>query len=201
MSKAGIVFVGLFALQIAVFAAMVLGGPRHWLAPEVQPPSTELLAPVRLPPLMQSDEGYPEQVERPLFVAGRRPVVVETVAKPESDIKDMQMLGLFGPDDGTGGVIVSMSGTIRRVAVGAKVGALTLVRIEGLNAIFWDGAAERSMRLRPMPRPGAVPASTASSNAPAVEAAISRDAPMPMPVQPPGPADQGINEGAHWRTQ
>lgn len=182
MSKVSVVLFGVLVLQGAVLGAVVFGSPRHWQPPEVQLPAQESLVPVSLQSVTLSDSGFAEQVERPIFVAGRRPVTAEQVPNADEATKDMLMLGLFGPDHGAGGAIVSLSGSIRRVAIGAKVGALTLRRIEGLNAVFWDGAAEKVLRLQPIPRPAGVP--TAAGGSPKRKDSLT-------PLAPPLAVDEG----------
>lgn len=153
--KATLILSGMLVLQAVALAALLLGTPLHWQAPDVQLPAPDTLVPVTLQHSRPQNGGFTEQVERPLFVAGRRSVAAESVQSVDEATKDLKMLGLFGPADGTGGAIISMGGAVSRVAIGAKVGLLTLVRIDGLDAVLWDGAAERVVRLRPLPRPGA----------------------------------------------
>lgn len=164
-SKATAILSGILVVQGLVLAAMVFTRPIHWQAPEVQLPAPDSLAVVTLQHVRPPDGGFTEQVERPLFVAGRRPITAEAVQDVDESTKDLQLLGLFGPDGG-GGAIVSLAGNVRRVAIGARLGALTLTRIDRLDAVFWDGAAERVLRLKPLPRAGAL-AATATATSPA----------------------------------
>lgn len=187
-SKATAILSGILVVQGLVLAAMVFGRPIHWQAPEVQLPAPDSLAAMTLQHAMPPDDGFIDQVERPLFVAGRRPITAEAVQAVDESTKDLQLLGLFGPDGG-GGAIVSLAGNVRRVAIGAKVGALTLSRVDGLEAVFWDGATERIVRLKPLPRPSVLPAPTAG--APSPDSNLERRRLQQMSGIPMLPVDDG----------
>ena len=149
-------------LQGVGVAALFDLRPMHWDAPAPQAPNPDSYKPVELAVARASRRAYTEQVERPLFVAGRRPVV-ETAAvaappEPEIDLdflEEVQLLGVYGAGGDEGGIILRQEGEVKRIAVGARLESLTLARVDGMNAVFWDGRNEHVLRLTPRPRANA----------------------------------------------
>lgn len=125
--------------------------PHRWQAPTPQAAAAGLTAATELPYTVFTASDYAEQLLRPVFVPGRRPVAIaaETVS-PDAPV-DMRLLGVYGSVE-EGGVLVGAEDGVRRVAVGQTLQGMTLMRIEGGNAFFLVNGAERAVPLRPQPR-------------------------------------------------
>jgi hypothetical protein len=89
---------------------------------------------------------YRETIERPVFAATRRAAPRSEAGnegKPAVDpLKDMHLLGLYGAQ-GRGGVVVSNSGKVQRVAFGEKIGDWTVAGEEGRSASLVRTDGER----------------------------------------------------------
>ena len=141
---------------IGVVASIVLQ-PSEWTAPEPELPAPDSLQAWELGREGLGNEIYVAQVERPLFSLSRRPVIEravtpEPVGSKANVLEDVQLLGVYGTSGEEGGVILRYEGELKRIAVGKRLDALTLARIDGMNAVFWDGKKEHVLRLAPIPR-------------------------------------------------
>ena len=151
-----LLLVGVLVAQLAAIAALLALRPTRWEAPPPSLPNPDSLQTLALASPLPERARYAVQVQRPLFVPGRRPVVeaasiVEETA--DSDVLEkVQLLGVYGASGEEGGVILRYDGELKRVAVGKRLDALTLARVDGMNAVFWDGKKEHVLRLAPIPR-------------------------------------------------
>ena len=156
MTKLVPVFMVVLLLQVAAISGLLILRPTHWASPPPEAPALDAFAPFVLE-REQSADAYPVQTERPLFVPGRRPVAqavipAASVTADTDFLKDVQLLGVYGTSGEEGGVILRYEGELKRVAVGKRLELLTLARIDGMNAVFWDGKKEHVLRLAPIPR-------------------------------------------------
>jgi len=91
-------------------------------------------------------------VSRPLFVQGRRPlaaveapvtkVVNNEPAPTPKVLENVKLLGVFSSGDTKGVILQENGGDRRRLLVGDKTGAWTLVAVEPREAVFKRGAVE-----------------------------------------------------------
>jgi hypothetical protein len=101
----------------------------------------------------QSDEF----VSRPLFLQGRRPLLV-VKASPVTVVKDdpapppkvlerVKLLGIFSSGDSKGVILEENGGDRRRLLVGDKTGAWTLTAVEPRGAVFESGGVARHLAM------------------------------------------------------
>lgn len=116
---------------------------RHWVEPEALPPALEEVAVVAAAEPAEVSR-YRETLERPLFVATRRPGPKKEPGGEGQDaaeaLRDVRLLGTYGAGD-KGGIIVVRAGKVERIPVGASIGqwkvgggegrGATLVRADG----------------------------------------------------------------------
>ena len=96
----------------------------------------------------QSDEF----VSRPLFLTGRRPLVVVKAppvkvvkadsAPPPKVLEHVKLLGIFSSGDSKGVILEESGGDQKRLLVGEKTGAWTLTAVEPRGAVFKSGGVE-----------------------------------------------------------
>lgn len=116
---------------------------------------------------------YRETVERPLFapnrrVAPRRPP--EGEGEPTIDpFKDIRLVGVYGTEQGRGGLVVLNGGKLQRVAFGGKIGQWTVTGEDGRGASLVHSSGERR-RLQ---------LALTTTAAPAAAGAARTDAPAP----------------------
>lgn len=101
----------------------------------------------------QSDEF----VSRPLFLQGRRPLLVVkappvTVVKddpalPPKVLEHLKLLGIFSSGDSKGVILEENGGDRRRLLVGDKTGAWTLAAVEPRGAVFESGGVARHLAM------------------------------------------------------
>lgn len=93
---------------------------------------------------------YVATLERPLFVAGRRPPLKAESGPPPpppDPMPDIQLLGIYGNPSG-GGMVASVNGEIRRVRVGEPIsGRWTLKALQGGGVVVARGGQERKVEL------------------------------------------------------
>ena len=151
-----LLLIGILVAQLVAIAALLVLRPMKWEAPPPSLPNPDSLQTLDLASPLPDQARYVVQVQRPLFVPGRRPAVdaapvVEEAA--DSDVlENVQLLGVYGATGEEGGVILRYEGELKRIAVGKRLDALTLARVDGMNAVFWDGKKEHVLRLAPIPR-------------------------------------------------
>lgn len=158
----------------------------RWQPPQPVPPA---LADTKALPTFDVDVArYLATLERPLFLATRRPPPKpeEVAAPPPPDpLPNIRLLGVYG-NDGVGGVIANVDGKVRRVRVGDSLsGRWVLKSRDGLRAVVARGDEERTIELvrNAAPPPETVAAAdtaalgeaAAAAPAPARSAARERD--------------------------
>jgi hypothetical protein len=148
--------VALLLLMWLGMAAYWLLVPHRWQAPSPQAAAAGLTASPELPRTVFTGSDYAEQLLRPVFVPGRRPVAVAAEAISLDVPVDIRLLGVYGSVE-EGGVLVGAEDGVRRVAIGQTFQGMTLMRIEGGNAFFLANGAERAVPLKPQPRAGSRP--------------------------------------------
>ena len=158
-------FFGFFDQSLRIVGALVaVGGlgllTLYFWSPEVAPlPPGELSRPDvsrlidDLPGVGQGDEF----VSRPLFVQGRRPLVVvnassEKVVKdepapPAKALKNVKLLGVFSSGDSNGVILQEDGGDRRRLLVGDKTGEWTLTAVEPRGALFEAGGVQSRLAM------------------------------------------------------
>lgn len=143
----------LIVLQAVVALVMLGGSPARWTPPAAEPPTASAATPLSLSFPTLDAGGYFAQVERPLFVPGRRPISPDGQAMDADEglPADMRLIGIFGTD-GDGGVIVTVEGGLRRIPVGGRIGSAVLLRLEGRDAVFSVRGVERRVAIRPVAR-------------------------------------------------
>ena len=140
-------FAGLAALNVALAVALAVlwqdAGRVQWTAPPPIEPALNYDLAVAAAQTVEISQ-YRETIERPLFIATRRPAVPaakEEAARVDA-LKDLRLLGLYGSGD-RGGVIVAREGKVERVAVGDKIAGWTVASTETSGATLVDGSGER----------------------------------------------------------
>ncbi len=120
-------------------------GRRRWVEPEPLPPALEEVAVV---PAAEPADGtrYRETLERPLFLATRRPGPKKDAAGESQDaaevLRDVRLIGTYGAGD-RGGIIISRAGKVERLPVGASIGQWKVGGGEGRGATFVRADGER----------------------------------------------------------
>jgi hypothetical protein len=143
----------LLAVNLALAAALAFlwsdSDRSRWSEPEPIKPSLDE-AVVASPAESADVSRYRETIERPVFAATRRAAArseAGSEGQPAVDpLKDVRLLGLYGAQ-GRGGVVVSHSGKVQRVAFGGKIGDWTVAGEEGRGAALVRGDGERRQLL------------------------------------------------------
>jgi hypothetical protein len=169
---------------------VALAHERAWPTPIV--PAAEALAPqtVSLPsPNAAQGEAF---VARPLFVAGRQPVI-EIKEEEEAEVRrdvftDTRLIGVIGvTGSADGGVaLVSRAGVLTRVKKGGQFDGWTLDALDSRLARFTHaGSAPRELRLEYDPAP---PGSTDGAQEPVLLVTpVAGNAPQRRPNAPRRP--------------
>jgi len=139
---------------------------------------------------------YRETIERPLFAPNRRPAPrrqAEAEGGPPVDpFKDIRLVGVYGSEQGRGGLVVVSGGKLQRVAFGAKIGEWTVTGEEGRGASLVHISGER--RRLPLALDTTAPASAEGgaprAEAPALDEEGKAKAGQPARTPPAGPAPQ-----------
>ena len=190
----GVLLGSVLALQAGAMVFLWSTNPTTWTAPQPQAPAPDVILPVQVRPPQFETTAYSAQVERPLFVPGRRPLAAEAAPAPSDDAKDVQVLGIFGVDGAEGGVIVRLANEVKRVGIGQKLGGMTLLRLDGMEAVFLDGGREQRLKIKALPREAA-PAQTQAVGQRRPLQGIPAQRQVP-PVPPPGAADADVEPAA-----
>lgn len=145
-----------------------------WLASRWITPSGEWIGVQWMPPAAQRpvlDGGaalaptgievgrFVATLERPLFVATRRPPPPPQAASAAADpLNDLRLLGVYGNEQG-GGVILSVDSRVRRVKLGESLNGWTLRSVKPNAVELARGDEVRSVEIRrAAPEPGPAPA-------------------------------------------
>lgn len=135
------------------------GAALRWQPPAPLPPA--LAVPQPLPETDADLAHYVATLDRPLFVASRRPPPPPPPTAVAVDTPpDLRVLGLYGrPGDAAGGgMIARVEGQVRRVRVGEAVGRWTLKALQPGQAVLALGDTEQVYPLRrPAPDEAAPP--------------------------------------------
>jgi hypothetical protein len=147
---------------LGVFALLVLSD-HGWTPPAPHPIDVSSFGLVELRRGLRPVSRLDEIAARPLFAQSRRPPPVAEVSpaasRPVEPIQDAKVLGLFGRQDAWG-VILSMEGKVKRVGPGEKIGQWALLRVDGNDILFDDGAgAQTTLKIVHLPQASAPPAS------------------------------------------
>ncbi len=130
--------------------------------------------------------AYGETLQRPLFVASRRPRAPKPA--PESDagvaadpVQQMRLLGLYGSGR-DGGAIILHENAPHRVRFGERIGGWTVVGADGRSAtLARDGSDRRKLV---MTLQNETPADAARTGAPS----------KPQPTSTPVPTDDQVED-------
>lgn len=133
-------------VALGVFALVALAD-RAWVPPEPNPVDASTFDVAAIERTLRVPAQLEEIAARPLFSASRRPpppaAPAPEVSAPAEPIQDAKVLGLFGRQ-GAWGAILSINGKVTRVGPGQKVGQWALVRVDGNNIVFDNGAGART---------------------------------------------------------
>ena len=91
--------------------------------------------------------AYRETLERPLFVAARRPVAPQPAPAADADSvadprQEMRLLGLYGSGR-EGGAVILHGDKAQRVRFGERIGGWTIVGAEGRTATLMRAGHDR----------------------------------------------------------
>jgi hypothetical protein len=136
------------AINVALAAALAWlwsdDSRRHWNEPApLAPAIEENIAVAATEPAEVS--RFRETLERPLFLASRRPGPKKDAASEAQeavDLRDLKLLGTYGAG-GKGGIIVSRGGKVERLPVGASIGQWKVAGGEGRGAALERANGER----------------------------------------------------------
>jgi len=142
----------LIGVQIAAGLGLWFALPSSWQPPELQPPSPASLTAVRIALNQRPASAYRHQIERPLFVVGRRPIDTDGADSASTLPADFQLLGIYGSGAKDAGALVRAEGVVKRIPIGGRLGGMTLSTVEGLEAVFVRDGERRKIRLKPLPR-------------------------------------------------
>lgn len=142
----------------------------HWAAPATQRPVLDGGAP--LPPTGVEVGRFVATLERPLFVATRRPPPpVAASAPPAADpLTDLRVLGIYGNPQ-AGGVILRVDARVRRLKLGDSLNGWTLRSVQPHAVELTRGDEVRSVEIRrtaglePVPAAADAPAAGAAPTA------------------------------------
>jgi len=168
---------------------------RHWSEPApLAPAIAENVADAPAEPAEVS--RFRETLERPLFLASRRPGPKKDAAgeaQEAVELRDVKLLGTYGAG-GKGGIIISRGGKVERVPVGASIGQWKVAGGEGRGAALERANGERrtiDLVLNTAAPPGATARPDAATAATAGSAA-ARPAPARSAGNDGGPSREVI---------
>lgn len=144
--------IALICVQIAGGLGFWFALPSSWQPPELQRPSPAGLTAVRIALNERPVSAYRQQIERPLFVVGRRPIDTDGANSAKTLPADFQLLGIYGAGAKDAGALVRAEGAIKRIPIGGRLGGMTLSTVEGLEAVFVRDGERRKIQLKPLPR-------------------------------------------------
>ncbi|RPJ37720.1 MAG: hypothetical protein EHM21_17855 [Chloroflexi bacterium] len=122
---------------------------------------TPLLPEFALPSL---EQGYPETVNRPLFVVTRRPAPPPPPPTPPKPVMQKGQFILHGvtiAGDVSIALLKEKNGTkTHRVKKGAEINGIRLEKVEAEKVTLtqWDDREELILKIQPMPKPAPAPA-------------------------------------------
>lgn len=157
------------AIVVALDLAVAGGASFLWLKPAGNWPEpvavTPEIAVVSAVPGTESAtidlSRLTETVDRPLFVASRRPPPPPEAEGPrpaKDALESVKIVGVFVSEDGKGGAIVQVDGKVRRVLTGESIEAWTLSRIDGRQVLLTrEGGETTTLHLGYAPQPNVPP--------------------------------------------
>lgn len=161
---------------VAAIAAIPLVVPDRWDVPEMVQPDLDALVPPKSLFMPGREFVFQHAIDRPLFVAGRRPPAPPTVAEatePEPEpFPKADLLGVFG-SGASKGVILMHEGKATRVQLGANWSGWNLTAVDPKSSTAVFSAPRRgqhTLQLRRQPQQGAmvyVPESVLEAEEPA----------------------------------
>lgn len=130
----------------------LLGMDVLWAPPQPVAPAYGNRPSGPVPPEVEGAGGSSELLDRPLFVASRRPAPKaeeHTEPPPQPDpFKDVVLRGVYSAGEGVGGIsIVDSDGVDRRIVVGKRLGDWTLSAVTGAVARFERAGEARTLKL------------------------------------------------------
>lgn len=93
---------------------------------------------------------YAGILARPLFAPDRRPPpppAPPAPPPPPDPLNSLKLMGIFTASNGINGLLGQIDGRMRRIKIDENVGAWTLKKIDGREALFKQGELERKVRL------------------------------------------------------
>lgn len=166
---------------LGVFALLALSD-LSWTPPASHPVDVSSFGLVELERSLRPVSRLDEIAARPLFAPSRRPPpppaeVSPAASRPAEPIQDAKVLGLFGRQ-GAWGVILSMDGQVKRVGPGEKIGQWALVRVDGNDILFDNGAgAQTTLKIVHLPQASAPPTAAKPALAPSARSEPAEDSP------------------------
>lgn len=163
----------LCALLAVGVCVVLLLTPSRWVPPAPLPPELDSLQSPSMLAMPERVSRLEETASRPLFIAGRRPVVEDEsapapVAQPDEPFPEADLLGLFGSGEESG-VILSSEGKALRVRIGEEWSGWTLRSVDAAASsahFVAAGRDEHILELKRQPQrgtlvysPGSAPAS------------------------------------------
>lgn len=113
--------------------------------------------------LLPLEQGYPEIVNRPLFVVNRRPAPLPpppTPPKPAMQKGQFILLGVTIAGDVSIALLKEKaSGKTHRVTKGKEINGITLDKVEAekITLTQWDDSEELILKIQAVPKPSPVP--------------------------------------------
>lgn len=137
------------AVNVALAGALVWlwsdDSRRHWVEPQALPPALEEVAAVEAAEAADVSR-FRETLERPLFLASRRPGPRRDPSGESQEavdaLKDVRLVGTYGAG-ARGGIIVVRGGKVERIPVGASIGQWKVAGGEGRGAALERANGER----------------------------------------------------------
>lgn len=125
----------------------------RWQPPGALPVQFEGWAP--LPDVGVDLSRYVATLERPLFVASRRPPPPPAPPKPVETLPAVRVLAVYGamaPAGGAsspaGGIIARVDGVVRRLRVGEHIGGWQIEQVSRSEVVLSQGADRQTVALR-----------------------------------------------------
>jgi hypothetical protein len=173
-----------------------------WREPAPLAPALEEVAAVEAPEAPEVSR-YRETIERPLFLASRRPGPKKDPggeAQEAVELRDVKLLGTYGSGD-KAGIIVSRGGKAERVAVGSSIGQWKVAGGEGRSVTLQRASGERrtlelTLNTAAPPESQGKPEEAKSEVAPAAGAAAPAPSAAAAPPRRPGQVPRGTAGGA-----
>jgi hypothetical protein len=136
-------------LNTALAAALVWlwtdDSRRHWVEPQALTPALEEVAAVEAAEPADVSR-FRETLERPLFLAARRPGPRRDSSGGSQEavdaLKDVRLVGTYGTG-AKGGIIVVRGGKVERIPIGASIGQWKVAGGEGRGAALERSNGER----------------------------------------------------------